>query len=166
MRSRYEERKSAPQAKRFFGGRAVPVYLVITREAVNRPRRPQPSTKGLTGGLNRQPDGWGGASTRNPSTTLRAISVFFLPKFGAPCSPSGGWLRCRSRPASARDGWPPPRARARYSSPLRSLWRRRGWRRRCAKNLAAARAAPPCCPPSCVAPLDFSSFLFLCVCTL
>ena len=31
--------------------------LVITREPVNRPRRPQPSTKGLTGGLNRQPDG-------------------------------------------------------------------------------------------------------------
>ena len=26
-------------------------------KAVNRPRRPQPSTKGLTGGLNRQPDG-------------------------------------------------------------------------------------------------------------
>ena len=27
------------------------------REPVNRPRRPQPPTKGLTGGLNRQPDG-------------------------------------------------------------------------------------------------------------
>ena len=40
-----------------FWRQAVPVYLVITREPVNRPRRPQPPTKGLTGGLNRQPDG-------------------------------------------------------------------------------------------------------------
>ena len=33
-----------------FWRQALPVYLVITLEPVNRPRRPQPPTKGLTGG--------------------------------------------------------------------------------------------------------------------
>ena len=45
LRSRSEERKSAPQAKRFFGGRAVAVYLMITREPVNRPRIQQPRAR-------------------------------------------------------------------------------------------------------------------------
>ena len=36
-----------------FWRQALPVYLVITLEPVNRPWRPQPPTKGLRGGLNR-----------------------------------------------------------------------------------------------------------------
>ena len=57
LKVRGAQERAAGEA--IFGGRALPVYLnseQARREPANRPRRPQPPTKGLTGGLNRQPD--------------------------------------------------------------------------------------------------------------
>ena len=98
------------------------------------------------------------------------LSAFFLlgrfharPRAGG-CAAGRGWPRAGSRRLAAAARARVARRRfARCGGGCAAV--RRGWRRRCAKNLAAARAAPPCCPPSCAAPLDLSSFLFLCVCT-